>query len=399
MLGAPRFTNATESDADMTSSRTFARAGLALLVLACNDTTGNGTQDDGSLLVNVATTGHTFDADGYTIQLDGEAVQPVSSQESVEIANLSPGEHALGLTGLASNCRVAPPQMQTVVVTSAQQVTATLAVRCDSLLQNVIVFSRIHDGTSTIYWISPGGSAPVLITEGFHPSVSPDGSQIAFVRVDPQLSVWRMNVDGTGLIRLTSPDALSQSPAWSPDGQRIAFVTHRDGNFEIYSMRPDGLEQVRLTQDPADDQGPVWSPDGARLAFTRDVEGGSTEVFLMNANGTGQVNVTQNPAGDVAEAWSPDGSHLLINSTREPELSNELYRIDVDGSNAINLSNSPTFEAAAAWSPAGDAIAFASDREEGLGLALYRADAEGHGVVRLTNPTVDQVDVSVQWIP
>jgi len=59
-------------------------------------------------------------------------------------------------------------------------------------------------------------------------------------------------------------------PAWSPDGQRIAFSSNRDGNYELYVMNADGSGQRRLTHNRPVDAGPSWSPDGKRLAFARD---------------------------------------------------------------------------------------------------------------------------------
>src|SRR6266480_6113284 len=68
-----------------------------------------------------------------------------------------------------------------------------------------------------------------------------------------------MNVDGSGQTNLTHNPAEEYYPAWSPTGVQIAFVSDRDGNFEIYGMKPDGSLQTRLTSNPAFDADPAWA--------------------------------------------------------------------------------------------------------------------------------------------
>ena len=98
--------------------------------------------------------------------------------------------------------------------------------------------------------------------------------------------------------------AMEESPAWSPDGSRIAFMSDRDGNFEIYVMNADGSGPTRLTKNPESDAYPVWSADGSRIAFQSERDG-NYEVYVMNADGSRQTNLTDNPAGDGNPTWSP----------------------------------------------------------------------------------------------
>jgi Tol biopolymer transport system component len=92
------------------------------------------------------------------------------------------------------------------------------------------------------------------------PAWSPDGSKIAFdsSRDDPYGEIYVMNVDGSNPTRLTSNSGYDINAAWSPDSSEIAFQTDRDGNFEIYVMNADGSKQANLTRNPASDGDPAW---------------------------------------------------------------------------------------------------------------------------------------------
>ena len=74
-------------------------------------------------------------------------------------------------------------------------------------------------------------------------------------------NIFVVNVDGTGLQKLTSSAAIDSQPAWSPDGQRIAFASRRDGPFQIYVMNSDGSNQTRLTHSNEHEQFPCWVVD------------------------------------------------------------------------------------------------------------------------------------------
>ena len=92
-----------------------------------------------------------------------------------------------------------------------------------------------------------------------------------------------------------------RSPAWSPDGKRLAFESLRDGNHEIYVMNADGSDQTNLTKNPASDRSPAWSLDGKRIAFDSDRDG-DDEIYVMNADGSDVTRLTDNPVeADEAE--------------------------------------------------------------------------------------------------
>ena len=109
-------------------------------------------------------------------------------------------------------------------------------------------------------------------------------------------------------------------PAWSPDGEKIAYVTDiggegiRDINEEIYMMNADGSGRTRLTDIPGNDHWPpTWSPDGTRIAFTSDGTDGYGEIYVMNSDGTGLTKLTDHPSGPLGgeppaytfPAWRP----------------------------------------------------------------------------------------------
>ena len=77
--------------------------------------------------------------------------------------------------------------------------------------------------------------------------------------------IYVLEVDGSGLTRLTDNRAHDTEPTWSPDGRRIAFTSNRDGNAEIYVMNANGSDQTNVTRSPAEERSPSWAPPGSRL--------------------------------------------------------------------------------------------------------------------------------------
>lgn len=161
---------------------------------------------------------------------------------------------------------------------------------------------------------------PIPTTSGsrqfWDPSPSPDGEWVAFRSMQEQEDLFVSRWDGSGLRQLTHDTFKDRGPAWSPDGERIAFYSDRSGNYEIWTIRPDGsdLRQVtRIGGSTADT--PVWSPDASRIAFTLVYE---KKVLIVDATRpwSEQVPDTLPPLGtDGAffrvSSWTPDGSRLL----------------------------------------------------------------------------------------
>ena len=106
----------------------------------------------------------------------------------------------------------------------------------------------------------------------FSPAISPDGSRVAYAMVDGESSnIVISDIDGSNLRKLTKNSAVDAYPAWSPDGNRIAFISYRDGDDiwpRLYVMNADGSKQRSLA--PAvwtTNHAPVWSPNGSSIAF------------------------------------------------------------------------------------------------------------------------------------
>ena len=202
-----------------------------------------------------------------------------------------------------------------------------------------------------------------------------------------------MNADGSGQVNLTKNFAVDNRGAWSADGQKIAFHSTRNGNFEIYSMDANGV--TRLTFSAAIDFDPTWSPDGTKIAFDSSRDDASREIYVMNADGSNVTRLTLQPGVvDHMAAWSPDGTKIAFRSTRDGN--GEIYVMNADGTSQVNLSNNPADDAFPNWSPDGTKIAFNSNRD-GNG-EVYVMNADGTSQVNLSNfPGVS--DGGPAWSP
>ena len=178
------------------------------------------------------------------------------------------------------------------------------------------------------------------------PAFSPDGTRIAFFSA---LDVWIMRSDGTGRRNVTRNGALNEYPNWSPDGRHLAFNSHRDGQYEIYRSAVTGKQPRNLTRSSTDDEWPAWSHDGRHIAFMSERDG-NEDVFVMRADGSEVRNLTRTPELEESHpAWMPDGR---LSFTRHGETGPiELWAVAPDGTDAERLETSAEPVFVFAWKP------------------------------------------------
>src|SRR5262249_52139071 len=154
-------------------------------------------------------------------------------------------------------------------------------------------------------------------------------------------------------VNITSTWAHDSTPAWSPDGAKIAFVSDRDGQPELYVMKPDGTEQVRLTNGVGFMAArPAWSPDGVKIAFNCMIESGNSDICVVDADGTLSARLTTDPGADEGPSWSPDGTKIAFTCTIESGNS-DICVINADGTLLARLTTDPAVDRGPAWSPNG----------------------------------------------
>jgi len=184
-------------------------------------------------------------------------------------------------------------------------------------------------------------------------SWSPNGGQIAYQ--SNHEGIWKiyiMNADGTGKRRLTNNDAsISEyEPTWSPDGSQIAYAATMFGggcpDFNIYvnsSTIPEGgtctelLAKAIVTQ-AGNDQTPAWSPDGQFIAYTTYRDAGSPDIFVhtIGTSETNDVNLTINASSDFLNsepAWSTDGTSLILSA--QVQFYERIYKINLNIQDAM----------------------------------------------------------------
>jgi TolB protein len=232
-----------------------------------------------------------------------------------------------------------------------------------------------------------------------------------------------MNADGTNLLPLLI-DGENASPAWSPSGEWIAFVSTRGGESNIYLVKPDGTNLSCLTCEIEGSQvSPAWSPDSGSIVFA--VASGPAPLTIINVNtletrsisspelkaanpffspdgqfviyecetiictntAYGNVQTMFPPVGtvDVQAAMSPDGKQLALISNRDGNY--DLYVVSLDGTEPVRLTSTPYAEMNPSWSPDGQWIAFASAvtfQEDYTNFDIFIIQPNGENMRKLT---------------
>ncbi|MBM3750500.1 MAG: hypothetical protein FJW21_04875 [Acidimicrobiia bacterium] len=258
---------------------------------------------------------------------------------------------------------------------------------------NGFIGASVHRfiGAGALLAAGCAGTAPAPVRDGA-PAWSPDGNQIAFYsEVGGQpADLFVLKADGTGLRQLTNTPVAEGYPAWSPDGTQIAFESHTvDGNFDVYVMQADGSNVRRLTDHPRRDVGPAWSLDGARIAFMSDRDGKEFNLYWMRADGTELERLTDGET-DWFPQFSPDGTRIAFHRW------NDVHVMDLVTRGIQGLTTAPDNGMYPTWSPDGTRLAFMSWR--GGPTAVYVMQADGSGqrqVVRMSAGSA----IDPRWSP
>lgn len=234
-----------------------------------------------------------------------------------------------------------------------------------------IVFDSVRDGNTEIYKMDADGENETRLTEDTdpfftfdgEPSLSPDGSRIAFARnnekgsnsTDKDIDIHTMSANGGTATRLVHVDGLDGQPSFVPSGEKVIF--HNVNTDTIYIVDADGTDLTPL----AEGADPAFSPDGTLIYFER-----AGQILVMDSNGENERPVTQPDelsSTNIQPAFSPDCARIAyVKDTFVPNPDPEgepgsgttvvdIYTSDLDGSNEQRVTTSEEYDYRPSWQP------------------------------------------------
>jgi serine/threonine protein kinase/Tol biopolymer transport system component len=333
-----------------------------------------------------------------------------------------------GITTMTATLRVSPTLSRTGAPTAAVSAeaspAASLVVPPPSSTLQQIAFASDRSGIPQIYMTDLSGSAAVPITNlpdgACQPSWSPDGTRLVFVspcHVSPEgrpvdisegppddTALYMLNADGSNLVALPTAPGGDSEPAWSPDGQRLAFTSLRDGQPLIYVMNLMDQSVKRLTEpspDYAAARQPAWSPFGNQIAFAKK-RVDTYQIWTVTDAGQGQQPISRGGQQfwDFFPAWTPDGKTVLFTERNAegpvlPWIMSILYEMR-DSASSVRLELGPLPVERPQVSPDGLLLAF-----EGKGpdenRDIFYTSLSGAQRTRIT--TDPGIDFDPTWRP
>jgi Tol biopolymer transport system component len=261
---------------------------------------------------------------------------------------------------------------------------------------------NVHGSTnvpSDLYVMNADGSSQTRLTSApfdhSNPAWSHNGQKIAFTGGgNHNQQIYVANVDGSSAKQLTHDKFDNWGPSWSPDDSKFVFTSNRDGNYDLYIMNAGGSGLIRLTRDPAFDGKPSWSPDSSKIVFISE-RAGNDDIYIMNADGSATTRLTHESGYTWDPSFSPDGRKILFFAGDGQH--SQVYMMNTNGSSQIQLtSTSDVDNWAPSWSPDGTKIAFASNRTGNSEIYIMNADGS-HQVNISNNPGADNGEGGISW--
>ena len=233
----------------------------------------------------------------------------------------------------------------------------------------------------------------------YYPSLAPDGQSVVYssYREDNVYEIYNLDLDDSGVERLTNRLGVLTAPEVSPDGSSITFTRGNPstGNTQIMVMDRNGEGARNIPQINGWD--PTWSPDGEQILYAAGA-GDNVQLFIVNRDGRGSRQVTNLPALRGRSDWSPDGRSIVTYSG--PAWNREVYILNADGSNARQLTPSGGNSQGPSFSPDGQWVAFTAyfdNYGDDHGCEIYIIRVDGTDLRRLTNN--DYCDYQPRWGP
>jgi hypothetical protein len=255
-----------------------------------------------------------------------------------------------------------------------------------------VVFASNRGGPYAIYAMQTDGQAVTRLSSGLggarQPAVRGDGMLAYVAETEPsQAMIRQLGIDGQETDLFTG-----REPAWSLDGQHLAYTTSQEGVSQVSSAITKDDVSFQVTQEQVYAGQATWAPGGEHLAYVAEREG-NWDIWVVSLDGSRSRRLTQDPAMDWAPDWSPDGSHLAFVSDRNGR--HQIYTMRADGSDVRALTNLAQGAESPTWSPDGFWLAFVAYTGASKGInarEIHLMQADGQNQVRLTHNLADDTE-------
>ncbi len=264
-------------------------------------------------------------------------------------------------------------------------------LQCDQIFIMNIDGSNKHmvstgKGKTTCSYFLPGDTTIIYSSTHLQSDLCPplpDRSKGYVWELYNSFDIFKADINGNILTRLTTAQGYDAEATVSPVGNKIVFTSTRDGDPEIYTMDLDGSNQKRLTFHKGYDGGPFFSQDGKKIVFRASspatkkeledydelvqkgyVRPTALEIYIMDSDGKNRKQITNFGKASFAPFFHPDGKRIIFSSNLNSKTGRDfdLFIINTDGSGLEQITFNPTFDGFPMFTKDGKKIIFASNR-------------------------------------